>query len=62
MIHFNRMVYPARTTNGPHIGTNTLPKDQFEYWPIFKQEDTNRNKTTKRKLYSHLVVRIIKFI
>lgn len=57
------LVYPARSANGPHIGNNALAKDQFEYWPIFKQEDTSRNKSTKRKLYSHLVVRFFfKFI
>jgi hypothetical protein len=35
---------------------NSIPKDQYGYWPIFRQEDTPRSKVTKKKLYSHLLV------
>ncbi len=42
--------------NGLNIGYNSLIKDQYEYWPMFKQEDNPRNRVTKKKLYCHLIV------
>lgn len=35
---------------------NVKKEDQYDYWPLFKQEDSPNNKASKKRLYSHLVV------
>ena len=47
---------PVKSMGGTNNGYNPLSKEQYEYWPLFKQEDSPKNKVSKRKLYSHLVV------
>ena len=62
LFNSNKLMYlrcpPIRSMNGLNIGFNAITKDQYEYWPMFKQEDTPRNRVTKRKLYNHIVVSI----
>ena len=48
-----------RNIKGLNIGMTSIPKDQYGYWPIFRQEDTPRSRVTKKKLYSHLLVRML---
>jgi len=39
-----------------NLSQTTPLKENYEYWPLFKQDNTPHNKAVKQKLYSHLVV------